>query len=115
MPRFIINSTDYIDFREAPGNTVEIVDILVQSNRRQGNGSLLVQMLINSIKEEYSKPINLYAFTRENNKIAQEFYTALGFALLGRLENFYPPEKNTEVYEGGETALLYRFEIEGVT
>lgn len=85
------NNWDYLVWREGSGDTIEIYDIAVASERRRtGIGRQLVGMLL----KDYVPPgVRLvWAVTRYTNLIAQEFYEALGFRVVAVLRNFYKDE-----------------------
>lgn len=102
MEAHIITLTDPRDcllYRNGPGGTVEIVDIVVMSDRRVGKGRELIRQLI-----ELNKPSQtFYAFTRKSNVIAQQFYTALGFEMAAVVRDFY----STDKLEASNHALMY--------
>lgn len=72
--RVIENAGGRLAYRKGSGGTVEILDIVV-SARRTGYGRRLIQRLVDG----HGVPIRLWAFTRESNGIARDFYKALGF------------------------------------
>jgi len=76
-------------FRRGPGGTVEIVDLHVGGEyRREGVGRKMVDLLVDGLKfTEYRR---VYAITRAENRIAQDFYRGTGFRLCGALKGFYP-------------------------
>lgn len=84
-------SGDYLEWRYAPGQTAEIVDIKVLSERVRGKGRALVETLVNHLKsKQAAQPVRLlYAFARADNEIARGFYTAIGFIEVVRIPNFY--------------------------
>lgn len=72
-------SRDYgkLDWRLAPGNVAEIVDIEVDNlHRREGEGLKLFQKLVRDLPEQCN---HVYAFTRKSNAIARDWYRSLGF------------------------------------
>lgn len=73
MPKIKINKIDVLEYREGSGETVEIFDIKVMSERKIGNGTKLFMKLLEL------NPRFVYAFTREGNTIARAFYKKLGF------------------------------------
>ena len=83
------DSTDFLDFREGSGGTVEIYNIQVGSERRVGRGSLLLRLLIAQVRGQTHL---IFALTRQSNSIAQEFYRAVGFRQLAVLPGFYSDE-----------------------
>lgn len=81
---------DFLEYRDGSGRTIEITDIAVTTERRTGIGSRLIHELIDRSKRAN---VNLiWAITRAENLIAQEFYEALGFRVVGVLRNFYQDE-----------------------
>ena len=83
------HSQDYLIWREGSGNTVEIFDLLVMSDRRVGMGRKLVDILIEKVTGEADL---IFAFTRPSNRISQKFYTGIGFLRMGVLYSFYRNE-----------------------
>jgi ribosomal protein S18 acetylase RimI-like enzyme len=80
------NNLDFLLWRQGSGKTVEIFDIQVGSIRRQGIGKTMVFDLL------LHAPVDttlVWAITRSTNLIAQEFYEALGFRVVGILRDFY--------------------------
>lgn len=80
---------DFVEYMRGSGNTVEIRDILVMSERRRGVGRKLIIELLSRMPAEFPECHLLWALTRAENKIAQEFYEAMGFRLIGGLFDFY--------------------------
>lgn len=76
---------DFLHYRAGSGNAVEIFDIQVGSERRKGNGRKLVNILIKRLPPGCTR---IYAITRAENKIAQQFYTELRFVPIP-LFDFY--------------------------
>lgn len=77
---------DRLEWRKGSGNTIEIYDIQVMTKRRDGIGRYLVYELLRLIP----KDVNLvWAITRTDNLIAQQFYESLGFRVVAILRNFY--------------------------
>ena len=93
---------DFIRYRKGMGGTLEIFDIAVMSERGKGRGRELIKMLLNLVAGHNTHDADLpkirvvFAITRWSNTIAQQFYEAVGFRIVGRLHNFYrednPPE-----------------------
>lgn len=68
---------------------VEIKDIWVSSShRRQGIGRLLFVRLATHPFFR-NDVVYCYAFTRQSNQIAQEFYVSLGFNKIAEIPNYY--------------------------
>ena len=85
------DDVDYLDWRLASGGTVEIMDIVVNSDRRKGVGRKLVSALL-----RFHDPLTrVWAITRSENLIAQKFYEALGFDAIP-LRRFYSDEKRID-------------------
>lgn len=78
--------TDYLTYRIGSGKTVEIYDIVVNSERRQGKGRWLVNRLIDSLPKDIRL---VFAITRADNFIAQQFYESLRFRVVAPLRDFY--------------------------
>lgn len=75
------------------GNT-EIVDLVVRSERRKGIGTQMVKRLISMRPKTHW----VFAITRHDNRIAQSFYSALGFEVLAYLRNFYGDREDAVMY-----------------
>lgn len=100
-------------YRIAPGATCEIVDIEVESEYRGlGIGRKLLEMLFRTLHDRAPGPDGkvetVYAITRHDNEIAQEFYEATKFRVVGVLRRFYSPHR------AGVDAIMYGRKIEGV-
>lgn len=80
---------DFLLWREGSGETIEIVDLAVGSERRRGIGRSLVNRLLarSEIQGRF-----VWAITRESNGIARDFYRALGFRPVAVLSRFYLEE-----------------------
>lgn len=79
----------YMEWRHAPGNTVEIVNLEVENGyKRQGIGRELMRILM----EQSYLPADflVYVLTSMSNRPAQRFYQAMGFEAIGTLLNLYP-------------------------
>jgi ribosomal protein S18 acetylase RimI-like enzyme len=69
----------WLDYRLAPGETAEIVNIEVAGeHRRQGVGRLLLGRMIAALPPDI---FAVYAFTRSSNAIACQWYRAMEFEL----------------------------------
>lgn len=77
---------DWLKWRQGSGNTVEIYDIVVGSERRKGFGRALVYKLYKQVPPGTNL---VWAITRASNQIAQLFYEELGFRVVAVLRNFY--------------------------
>lgn len=78
----------HLDYRKGSGNTVEIYDIeICNSHRRQRRGRTLVDLLL----DKYLPPGTnmVFAITRPENVVAQQFYSELRFRVIGVLWDFY--------------------------
>jgi ribosomal protein S18 acetylase RimI-like enzyme len=83
----------FIEFRFAPGGTVEIVNLEVNNEiRRKGHGRWLVERV-----EDLPEAKMVYGFTAGSNRIAQQFYQALGYKLTN-IPNFYGPHKHAYLF-----------------
>lgn len=80
------NTKDWLIYRPAGGDTIEIFDIHVGSERGKGVGTAMLQQLI-----EKEKPERVVAVTRMSNIMAQKFYYKNGFE-RHPLKDFYPDE-----------------------
>lgn len=84
--RVIRHEHGFIEYRRAPGNTVEIVNIEVHSDHRvQGVGRKLLECLFAA----ESDASTVYAITRDDNFIAQLFYEKTKFEVTAVLRRFY--------------------------
>lgn len=84
MDQKIGNDQDFCIYRTGMGNTVEILDILVSSDRGKGIGKDMVRQV-----EALFPGHTLFAFTRTSNRIARIFWERIGFSGM-IIENFYP-------------------------
>ncbi len=97
--RITLNSPeDFLDWRVGSGNTVEIFDIVVGSNRREGKGRKLMEKLFKRVPWASC----VYAITRIDNEVAQQFYEKLLFTNVGVLRRFYRDERSR-----GADAVIY--------
>jgi ribosomal protein S18 acetylase RimI-like enzyme len=101
----LTNHFDFITYRQGSGNTVEIFDIQVGTERGEGKGTRLVQKLVRILKENHPEISLLFAITRENNFIAREFYSSVGFKIISLLPHFYKGE-NVELEEDSRLNFL---------
>ena len=92
---------DYLEWRDGGGGTVEIFDIVVGSSRRNGIGRLMVSTLLDMVANNHSPLTVVWAITRTENLIAQQFYESMNFEVIGVLRRFYS-------YEGDKVdAIVY--------
>lgn len=85
----------YIDFRRAPGSTAEIVDIEVYpEHRRHGVGKRMLYAMFDKLHGVRT----VYAITRQDNYIAQQFYESCGFVVAGTIR---------DLYDSGAIAVVY--------
>jgi ribosomal protein S18 acetylase RimI-like enzyme len=87
---------DFLDWQSGSGKSIELVEIVVGSQRGVGKGTKLVEALVDQAKGRTNL---IWAMTRDTNMVAREFYEHTGFELLGKLRNFYT--------DTGEDALVY--------
>ncbi len=86
---------DFLVWRAGSGNTVEIYDIAVGSDRRRGKGTALLSKLLAIIGPD---PRCVFAITRATNFVAQQFYERRRFRVVGVLRHFYQdgPEQTAD-------------------
>jgi ribosomal protein S18 acetylase RimI-like enzyme len=102
--RYVRVEHGYIEYRYTPGNGCEIVNIEVQTgHRREGVGRKLLEKLFREID---GKADRVYAITRADNEIAQQFYESTGFNVASPLRRFYSDERHVD-------AVLYVRSIRG--
>lgn len=94
---------NYVAWREGMGGTVEIVDICVGDERREGRGKRLVSMLKKAVPTDTRL---IFAITRSGNLIARQFYEAIGFRQVGLLKAFYK-----DVVNDGEYGVMYGLDL----
>lgn len=94
MPKIIHRKVDVLDYRDGSGGTIEIYDIVVNSERGVGRGEALFRELL-----EKENPKRVFAFCRDDNTNAHAYYERLGFKGT-HLPAFYP--------DGG--AIIYVYE-----
>ena len=76
----------FLDWRVGSGRTIEIFDIHVPNEyRRMGVGRAMMSQLLASVPPEAT----VWAITRTENRMAQEWYTAMGFHVTAALYEFY--------------------------
>lgn len=97
------DSRDFLMWRQGSGETIEIFDIAVGSERRKGRGRQLLNLLFNSLEANTV----VWAITRSDNEIAQQFYEATRFDIIGVLRRFYG-------VENGVDAIMYGRKAKGV-
>lgn len=84
--RVIAEQHGFLEWRLAPGGTAEIVEIEVSSeHRRTGVGRKLLERMLAELPDDVRV---IYAFTRETNGIAADWYSAVGFRMQ-LLPGFY--------------------------
>ena len=86
---FVDQPEDSLIYREGSGDTVEIFDIRVMSERSQGRGTKLIERLVEEVKD---KTHLIFAITRQSNAPAIRFYERNGFRQLALLPDFYEDE-----------------------
>lgn len=102
MNKIEIPDKGYLLWREGSGKTVEIYNIVVETDRRTGIGRCLFGMLLKQVHKDYKL---IYAITRAENFIAQEFYEALKFRVVAPLRHFYQDGERTV------DAIMYGYDI----
>lgn len=88
---------DFLDWRFSSGGSIEITEICVGTERRKGHGRVLIRKLL---EEAEHRTQLVFAMTRKSNEIARQFYTGVGFELLGVLYHFYT-DTNESAYVYG--------------
>jgi ribosomal protein S18 acetylase RimI-like enzyme len=81
------NKVDFLEWRLGKGETAELFDIAVMSNRQIGIGKEMVKEFEGKCKKKGI--VHIYAFVRMENAVAREFYKHMGFKEVF-LEDFYP-------------------------
>lgn len=83
----IYSGPDFLEYRLASGgHCIEIIEIQVSTQRRKGTGRALIRKLVEILPPHVTLVI---AITRSSNFIAQQFYEACKFRVVGVLRNFY--------------------------
>lgn len=88
----INDGKDYLDWRNGSGGTIEIFDVAVTSERRKGRGRSMVSHLLRHLPPT----TKVFAITRADNAIAQEWYEAMKFHVSGVLRGFYEQGKGVD-------------------
>lgn len=96
--------SNYLDWREGSGGTVEIFDIVVNSQRRVGIGRRMVYQLYKDMPKDTKL---VWAITRAENFIAQRFYEELRFRVVAVLRSFYKDDAGKETVD----AIMYGRDI----
>lgn len=79
--------TDFLEWRQGSGKTIEIFDLHVSSERRrQGIARGLVNKLLDLVP---SDTMVVWAFTRAENVIAQQFYEEMHFRVMAVVRGMY--------------------------
>lgn len=97
----IFSKNGFLEYRFAPGGTVEIVDIQV-ARKGRGIGKKLVKLL-----EKKARGMTIYCFCREENLRGQKFYESLGFRRTALLESFYTMNESLEFGRRSGNAFLF--------
>lgn len=85
----------HLEYRLTPGGGCEIVNVEVDNDhRREGIGRKLVEKLIKEV-QGYGVQ-KLWAITRIENEIAQQWYERLQFHVVGVLRRFYGDAKQAD-------------------
>lgn len=74
----------YLAWKYGTADNVELFDMEV-FEKRKGHGTQLVRMLLKNLKND--PPVMIFGFTKQDNVIAQIFYSSLGFILISGVEN----------------------------
>lgn len=101
---------DRIEYCQHPCGNVEILDIVVGSERRQGQGRKLIEGLKEKCKTLKTRCLLMFAVTRCSNVVAQQFYEACGFRIIARLHNFYHDDQQ-DGPTTTESALMYGLDL----
>lgn len=84
--RVIRHEHGWLEWRHAPGNTAEIVNVEVDpARRREGVGRALLMELCRALPRDCT----VYAVTQAGNTRAHAWYKGTGFYLCGLLCGFY--------------------------
>lgn len=86
---------DYLVWRQGSGDTIEIYDIAVGTERGVGKGRRLVELLLHRVPADTTM---VWAITRRSNRIAIDFYRAMGFKQLAKLVEFYGEKQDAVMY-----------------
>lgn len=86
----------FLEWSIRDDKNIEIVDIVCGSDRRRGIGTSMVKELMLFAKQEDA--VNVFAITRVENEIAQQFYEAVGFECCGILRRFYGHKSHALMY-----------------
>lgn len=94
---------DRVDWCQHSCGHIEILDIVVGSERGKGHGRRLIEGVLSRIPSLPIRCTLVYAITRISNTVAHQFYEACGFRIVGRLHNFYKDRDDNR----HEHALMY--------
>ena len=94
---------DRVEWCQHSCGHVEILDIVVSSERGKGRGRRLIEGVLNKIPQLPLRCTLVYAITRSSNTVAHQFYEACGFRIVGRLHYFYRDGDENQF----ESALMY--------
>lgn len=86
LNRVEYSKKDYLEWRYASGPTVEVTDIEVRTRRRDGIGRAMLYSMMRSLPKEVRL---VWAITRIENLVAQQFYEGCGFRVIAVLRRFY--------------------------
>jgi ribosomal protein S18 acetylase RimI-like enzyme len=78
------NPHGYLAWRYGTGDNVEIFDIEV-NEKMKGHGTQLIGILLETLKG--NPPDIVFGFTKQNNSIAQKFYSSIGFNIVSGIES----------------------------
>lgn len=86
MPLIQLNDgKNFVKYEIRTGNTVEILDIAVNTERGKGTGTKLIKAMLDNLESGRF----LYAFVRRSNVGALIFYKKVGFEYSTIVPSFY--------------------------
>ena len=102
MNKIILDNDDrdFLLWRDGSGDTIEIFDIAVGSERGVGKGRRLIELLFEQLHAE----TRVFAITRATNLVAQQFYEKLRFDVVGVLRRFYSGNMEVDAVMYGRKA-----------
>lgn len=86
MKKLTLNDgQDFLVYRDGGGETIEVFDIAVNTERRVGTGTKLMEKLEKKLK----KGTHIHIFARHENTRARQFYKKHGYHPI-TIVGFYP-------------------------